>query len=164
MIALVSVDGFTYILLCNRCLDFKESWQKASTRSQVCFSCCSVYKDDRPGFWLADTLSGAAVVKWSIYWLSKRSRVLRPGLLATIPEIGYLLLQSSDMGDISPILIWLDYFPLWSQRTRTPGIFDDNPTHHEKAWLTAVAVVTCLFRESPFRESAFRESVLSSVF
>ena len=36
---------------------FAERKYSACLKSCVCFSCCSVYKDDRPGFWLADTLS-----------------------------------------------------------------------------------------------------------
>ena len=32
---------------------------KKYSKSIVCFSCCSVYKDDRTGFWLADTLSNS---------------------------------------------------------------------------------------------------------
>ena len=59
-------------------------------------------------------------------------------------------------------MTWL-FSPVKSTDTNS-GILDDNRTHHGKAWLTAVAVVTYLFRGSPFRESAFRESVLSSVF
>ena len=59
-------------------------------------------------------------------------------------------------------MTWL-FSPIKSTDTN-PGIVDFNRTHHGKAWLAAVAVVTCLFGESPFRESAFRESVLSSVF
>ena len=36
---------------------FAERKYLTCLKSCVCFSCCSVYKDDRPGFWLADTLS-----------------------------------------------------------------------------------------------------------
>ena len=36
---------------------FAERKYSTCSKSCVCFSCCSVYKDDRPGFWSADTLS-----------------------------------------------------------------------------------------------------------
>ena len=36
---------------------FAERKYSTCSKSSVYFSCCSVYKDDRLGFWLADTLS-----------------------------------------------------------------------------------------------------------
>ena len=36
---------------------FAERKYSTCSKSCVCFSCCSVYKDHSPGFWLADILS-----------------------------------------------------------------------------------------------------------
>ena len=54
-------------------------------------------------------------------------------------------------------MTWL-FSPIKSMETN-PGVLADNRTLKWKAWTNAVAVVTGLFRESPFRES-----VLSYVF
>ena len=57
VVTLVS-DWFTYFYPTAAWISKKCAERKYS-KSIVCFSCCSVYKDDRTGFWLADTLSNS---------------------------------------------------------------------------------------------------------
>ena len=65
------------LLLCNRWMDFDETWQEASPHrplSDFCFLCRSEIQDGRPGLWLAETFFDffSATAEWILTKLDRK--------------------------------------------------------------------------------------------